>query len=64
MKDAIMARMEGELKELDCSIHTRRTHVQTTTRPRRHFGRPLDHLETEDVPKYMRDLNRPAPHPH
>lgn len=60
MKDTTLARMEGELKELECSIYTRRTHVQTTTRPRRHFGRPLDHLETEDAPKYTCDLKRPG----
>ncbi len=58
MKDATIARMDEDLKELDRSIHTRRIYLQTVTRLRRHFGRPLQQLEIEDVQKYMRDLNR------
>lgn len=47
MKDATIARMDEDLKELDRSIHTRRIYLQTVTRLRRHFGRPLQQLELE-----------------
>ena len=49
MKDATIARMDEDLKELDRSIHTRRIYLQTVTRLRRHLGTPLQQLEIEDV---------------
>ncbi len=47
MKDPVITRMEEDLKDLDRSIHTRRIYLQTVTRLRRHFGRPLQQLEVE-----------------
>lgn len=57
-----IAQVEQDLTDLERSLNTKKTYVQTLVRLHKHYGKPLDELGPEEVRDYLRKLIRSPNH--